>query len=103
VYDYGCALGEYCLLREYEFFKETKFLVDDFHAATHTGCSSFTHTKAFRKDPKVSSLNSSRCESENKGMGSLRLTLSYMTEDMAEEVLSTYICIANRKKCLKYK
>ncbi|TEB10932.1 hypothetical protein FA13DRAFT_1759730 [Coprinellus micaceus] len=36
VYDFACALGPYCMLREPEFFKNTLFAIDDFHAKDHT-------------------------------------------------------------------
>ena len=37
VYDNCCNLHNYCLNREPDFFKETKFLVDRFHWSNHTG------------------------------------------------------------------
>ncbi|TFK58249.1 hypothetical protein BDN72DRAFT_739945, partial [Pluteus cervinus] len=39
IYDFACALGPYCLTREPEFFADTCFNIDSFHAKGHTKCS----------------------------------------------------------------
>ncbi len=36
IYDNACALHNYCLNRDPEFFKDTTFLVDRFHWKNHT-------------------------------------------------------------------
>lgn len=38
VYDFCCALSEYCLNRAPEFFRNTVFLIDRFHSGNHTAC-----------------------------------------------------------------
>ena len=38
VYDFGCALQEYCLNRAPQFFKNTQFVVDKFHWSGHSSC-----------------------------------------------------------------
>ena len=37
IYDNGCNLHNYCLNREPNFFKKTRFYVDKFHWRNHTG------------------------------------------------------------------
>ena len=37
VYDNTCGLHTYCLKRDPQFFKETRFLADRFHWGNHTG------------------------------------------------------------------
>ena len=37
VYDNGCNLHQYCLNREPDYFRESRFLVDRFHWPNHTG------------------------------------------------------------------
>ena len=37
VYDNACGLHAYCLNRDPNFFKNTRFLVDRFHYSNHTG------------------------------------------------------------------
>jgi hypothetical protein len=38
VYDFACVLQEFCLNRAPEFFKNTLFVVDNFHWKTHVSC-----------------------------------------------------------------
>ena len=37
IYDFACGLHSYCLNREAEFFKFTKFLIDRYHQPNHKG------------------------------------------------------------------
>ena len=49
VYDNGCNLHNYCLNREPQFFKCTRFFVDKFHWRNHTGKLWSYHTLLFCK------------------------------------------------------
>lgn len=37
VYDFACALEEYCLNRDPIYFKDTQFVIDRFHWKNHIG------------------------------------------------------------------
>lgn len=39
VYDFACQLAPYSWVREAQYFRETRFVVDQFHATGHTKCS----------------------------------------------------------------
>lgn len=39
VYDFSCALQDYCLTRQPHHFRDTLFLADKFHWFGHTACS----------------------------------------------------------------
>ncbi|KAI8827766.1 hypothetical protein BC829DRAFT_362012, partial [Chytridium lagenaria] len=94
--DNNCHAADYCTLREYEFFKDCRFVIDDFHSNAHRGCSAASHAKHYRKHIKIGDLNTSYTESANHNMGVLRQMVSYMTEGHAIMTIFTYICMANR-------
>ncbi|KAJ2936235.1 hypothetical protein H1R20_g856, partial [Candolleomyces eurysporus] len=63
IYDFACALGPYCMLREPQFFKNTFFCIDHFHATGHTKCSPAAFLSEYANvDPSLVSLNSSAGE-----------------------------------------
>lgn len=84
VYDFACALGPYCMLREPEFFADTLFVIDAFHAKGHTRCSDAAFVKTYsRVDPRLENLNSSAGECGNGGIGRIRKSVSYMGQERA--------------------
>ncbi|KZV90750.1 hypothetical protein EXIGLDRAFT_770508, partial [Exidia glandulosa HHB12029] len=63
IYDFACALGPYCMMREPEFFGETRFLIDGFHAKGHTRCTKACFISAYKKNsPALADVNSSAAE-----------------------------------------
>ena len=60
-YDFGCSLEEYCLNREAEFFKCTRFYHDLFHGFSHS-CSCMYSSMGLEG---MSNLNTSICEQFN--------------------------------------
>lgn len=97
VYDFACALGPYCMTREPDFFADTLFLIDDFHAAGHTRCSraSFLSTYA-NADPRLAHINSSAAECGNGGLHRIRKSVSYMSQDRAIQYTKVFLSIWNR-------
>lgn len=74
VYDFACALGPYCMLREPQFFAKTSFVIDHFHAAGHTKCSPAAFLSEYANtDPKLSAINSSAAECGNGALRRIRL------------------------------
>ncbi|KAJ3562067.1 hypothetical protein NP233_g9807 [Leucocoprinus birnbaumii] len=66
IYDFSCALGPYCLLREPQFFADTLFIIDNFHSRDHTKCAPACFASTYAQlDPQVSEINTSAAESGN--------------------------------------
>ncbi|KAK7016274.1 hypothetical protein R3P38DRAFT_3361401, partial [Favolaschia claudopus] len=82
IYDFACALGPYCMTREPEFFANTQFLIDDFHSVGHTKCSPAAFLKTHcNVDTRLSYINSSAGECGNSGLGRIRKSVSYMSQE----------------------
>jgi hypothetical protein len=102
VYDFACALGPYCMLREAEYFADTKFLIDDFHAKGHTKCSSAAFVAIYATlDPSLAGVNISAAECGNKRITRIRKSVSYMSQERAIGYTGVFVKIWNRLKILK--
>jgi len=99
VYDFACALGPYCMTREPDFFADTLFTVDGFHAKGHTHCSpaAFLSTYA-NTDPRLAHINSSAAECGNGGLHRIRKSVSYMSQERAIKYTHTFLSIWNRAR-----
>jgi hypothetical protein len=66
VYDFVCTLEPYCMTHEHNFFADTLFIIDSFHAKSHTKCTpaAFLSTYA-NMDPCLTCINSSVAECGN--------------------------------------
>ncbi|KAF9012058.1 hypothetical protein BDQ17DRAFT_1387532 [Cyathus striatus] len=84
IYNFTCTLGPYCMTREGDFFSETKFLIDHFHAAGHKKC-----------------LNSSATKCGNSVMAHIHKSVSYMGQYCATLYMKTFLCIWNCTKMQK--
>lgn len=102
VYDFSCALGPYCMLREPDFFADTHFIIDNFHARDHTKCapSCFASTYA-EVDPGVSQINTSAAECGNNLILRIRKSVSYMGQRRAIIYTKVFLSIINRLKIRK--
>ena len=99
VYDFACQLAPYSLLREPQFFRNTRFLVDQFHASGHTKCSkASSSTYAMQFDPNLRVINTSAAEVGNSGAAKIRKSVSYMTQRHAIQYTKVYMDIMNRCK-----
>ncbi|KAI8828384.1 hypothetical protein BC829DRAFT_361588, partial [Chytridium lagenaria] len=98
VADNNCHAADYCTLREFKFFENCRFMIDDFHSNSHKGCSVASHAKHYRADVKVGDLNTSYPESANNGMGKIGNSTAYMSESHAIMTVQTYVCMSNRKQ-----
>lgn len=99
VYDYACQLAPYAMVREPAFFRDTRFVVDEFHAMGHTKCSSASSaTHAMQYDPNLQVVNTSAAEVGNSGVGKIRKSVSYMTQTHAIEYTKVYMDVMNRCK-----
>ncbi|EJD45225.1 hypothetical protein AURDEDRAFT_64696, partial [Auricularia subglabra TFB-10046 SS5] len=99
IYDFACALGPYCMLREPKFFARTRFLIDGFHSKGHTRCSKACMISTFKKNsPSLQAVNSSAAECGNSGLLKIRRPLSYMTQRHAIIFAYTYLASWNRDR-----
>lgn len=104
IYDFACALAPYCMTREADFFANTKFLIDQFHASDHKKCSSAHYLLTYSAaDPRLKNLNSSAAECGNGGLGRIRKSVSYMSQDRAIQYTKVFISIWNRARILQQK
>ncbi|KAJ7787748.1 hypothetical protein B0H14DRAFT_2537253 [Mycena olivaceomarginata] len=99
IYDFACALGPYCMTREPAFFRNTQFLIDDFHSVGHTKCSPAAFLKSHcNVDPRLAYINSSAGECGNSGLGRIRKSVSYMSQARAILYSRVFLCIWNRQR-----
>ena len=97
IYDFACALGPYCMTREPEFFADTLFVIDAFHAGGHTKCAPAAFLKTYSSvDPRLSKINSSAAECGNGGISRIRKSVSYMGQERAILYTKTFVSIWNR-------
>lgn len=102
VYDYACALGPYCMLREPLFFAQTTFMVDHFHAQGHKKCSPACFMSEYVNcNPTLAGLNSSAAESGNAALGRIRKSVSYMSQERSIIYTKVFLSIWNRIKKLR--
>ena len=99
VYDFACALGPYCMTREADFFADTLFLIDGFHAKGHTKCSLAAFLSIYSDvDPRLHHINSSAGECGNGGLARIRKSVSYMSQDRAILYTKVFLSIWNRHR-----
>jgi hypothetical protein len=102
IYDFACALGPYCMTREPDFFADTQFLIDTFHAQGHTKCTNAAFlTNYCQVDPRLSYINSSAAECGNSGLARIRKSISYMSQDHAIIYAKTFLSVWNRLQIRK--
>lgn len=102
IYDFACALGPYCMTREPQFFGNTYFMIDHFHAAGHTKCSPAAFLWEYENtDPQLSSVNSSAAECGNGALRRIRKSVSYMSQERAIIYTKVFLSIWNRTRALK--
>ena len=101
IYDFACALQPYCMAREADFFKDTLFLIDHFHAAEHK-CSEACFLAPYcDNNPDLARGNSSAGECGNSGLKKIRKSVGYMRQDRAVMYVRCYLSIWNRSQIRK--
>jgi hypothetical protein len=104
VYDFACALGPYCMLREPSFFGRTFFTIDHFHAAGHTKCSPAAFLSEYANvDPRLVPINSSAGECGNSSLKRIRKSVSYMSQERAIIYTKVFLSVWNRIRLRKLK
>ncbi|EJD40928.1 hypothetical protein AURDEDRAFT_169905 [Auricularia subglabra TFB-10046 SS5] len=81
-----------------EILRNTRFLIDGFHAKGHTRCSRCCFISSYKKDSALCSVNSSAAECGNRGLLKIRRPLSYMSQRRAIVYVHTYLSVWNRER-----
>jgi hypothetical protein len=90
--------------REPQFFKDTLFVIDRMHASGHIGCSQSSFISHHEQtNPSIMAINSSAAECGNSGLGKIRKSVSYMTEEHAIRLCWVLIMVWNRTQRRKQK
>ena len=102
VYDFACALQPYCMAREPEFFADTLFVIDTFHAKGHMKCGEAAFLNMYcNSDPRLISINSSAAECGNGGIGRIRKSVAYMSQEQVVIYTKVFLSIWNRERIKK--
>ncbi|KZV93939.1 hypothetical protein EXIGLDRAFT_612330 [Exidia glandulosa HHB12029] len=102
IYDFACALGPYCMMREAEFFMDTHFLIDKFHSLGHKSCSAACFLSTYAAyDPQLAAVNSSAAEFGNSGLKRIRKSIRYMSQRHAIIYIHRFLCLWNRQRRLR--
>ncbi|KAK4694754.1 hypothetical protein P7C70_g8682, partial [Phenoliferia sp. Uapishka_3] len=97
IYDFACSLAPYSLNREYDFYKNTLFAIDELHQHDHSRCSSACFLDTYMaEDPDLLRIKSSIAECGNSGLKRIRKSVSYCGQRNALAVIGTYIFVWNR-------
>ena len=93
-YDFACSLSEYCLNREPDFFKNTRFWHDLFHAIGHICGINFRSTKVEELD----SINSEICEQVNVYLQCIKYTGFHLSQEHFVFFLQFFLYLLNKEK-----
>ncbi len=77
VYDFACALQDYCLNREPGFFRDTRFVVDRFHWFNHQACARSYNADLYAD---VAFLNTQIAEQCNSALAKIKASVGQMTQ-----------------------
>lgn len=103
IYDNACHLMKYCHSREWGFFKNTTFLIDEFHQYNHTACTEAHNLKRYKisRATKYLFTNSSVAESGNADLVKIKPSVHYMKADSGFQYTLTQLEIQNVVKTNK--
>ncbi len=100
VYDFSCALQDYCLNRQPDHLRDTLFLVDKFHWFGHTACS---RTYNLTQYPAYAGLNSQIAEQFNSALARIKCSVSQMTQRTFMFSVRYFLQTQNEKKLARLK
>ena len=95
IYDFACALEEFCLNRLPSFFKNTLFLVDRFHWWNHAACSIGYDIRSYHD---LEYLNTEVAEQNNSALKRIKRTLTRSSQGPFMVLLKLFLHRWNLKK-----
>ena len=98
VYDFACALEEYCRNREPAFFKFTRFIVDEFHWPGHPSCAPNYDIRLY---PWLATVNSVVAEQNNSALARVKPSVTRMSQRPFMTLLRLFTNNWNQKKIAK--
>ena len=97
-YDFACQLSEYCLNREPELFKNTRFWHDLFHFIGHLCGVNFKSGRVLG----LEGVNTEICEQVNSFLQCIKYTGAHLSQDNFTFFLQFFLCLMNRDKTKIY-
>ena len=98
-YDFACQLSEYCLNREPDFFKNTRFWHDLFHSIGHKCGFNFKSGRIVG----LEGINSQICEQVNSFLQSVKFTASHLSQEHFIFFMQFFLYILNKNKTENFK
>lgn len=95
IYDFACALHEYCLNRLPGFFKNTLFLVDRLHWKNHKWCARSYNIWRF---PAYEGVNSVVAEQNNAALKRIKASVTRMKQRSFMTLISLFMRVWNERK-----
>ena len=93
-YDFACQLSEYCLNREPELFKSTRFWHDLFHFIGHLCGINFKSGRVLG----LEGVNTEICEQVNSFLQCIKYTGSHLSQDHFTFFLQFFLYLMNKEK-----
>lgn len=98
-FDFACALSEYCLNREPEFFKNTRFWHDIFHSFPHKCGPNFRSVRI----KGLEGVNSEICEQWNSYLQCIKYTASHLSQEHMMFFVQFLMYLKNMDKTKRFK
>ena len=93
-YDFACQLSEYCLNREPELFKLTRFWHDLFHSIPHKCGPNFKSGRVYG----LEGVNTEICEQVNSFLQCVKYTASHVSQEHFVFFLQFFLYLINTEK-----
>ena len=93
-YDFACQLSEYCLNREPELFKNTRFWHDLFHSIGHVCGINFKSGRVLG----LEGVNTEICEQVNSLMQCIKYTGSHLSQEHFTFFVQFFLYLMNKEK-----
>ena len=97
-YDFSCQLSEYCLNREPELFKNTRFWHDLFHAIGHKCGICFKSGRV----GGLEGINTEICEQVNAFLQCIKYTAAHLSQEHFTFFLQFFLYLLNKEKTKTY-
>ena len=93
-YDFACQLSEYCLNREPELFKNTRFWHDLFHFIGHVCGINFKSGRVLG----LEGVNTEICEQVNSFLQCIKYTGSHLSQEHFTFFVQFFLYLMNKEK-----
>lgn len=91
VYDFACALSEYCLNRAPQFFKDTTFLIDRFHIGNHSACGLGFALQPYDQHPALAGINTQVAEQAHSALQKIKPIVTQMKQQSYMQAMRLYL------------